>query len=231
MFIILSLIVGGFLLGTGSWEHFGQTVSRTSNRPLSVEFMIQLLWVMVGYSGWNAATYVAEELRRPDHTLPKALTFGTLIVAVLYLGLNLVFIYATPPNDLRDVVAVGQIAAKNLFGDGIAVVFSALMAISLMATVNAMVTIGPRVYYAMAQNGLFPKAAARLHPKWRTPIVAIPQSGDVRDTFECDSHTQSIHIYWFQSYDLHGARGCLRLYLPPENSDGGTFPRSIGCIL
>jgi APA family basic amino acid/polyamine antiporter len=143
--IILSLIVGGFLLGTGSWEHFAQTVPRTSNRPLSVEFMIQLLWVMVGYSGWNAATYVAEELRRPDHTLPKALALGTLIVAVLYLGLNLVFIYATPPNDLRDVIAVGQIAAKNLFGNGIAVVFSALMAISLMATVNAMVTIGPRV--------------------------------------------------------------------------------------
>ena len=129
------------------------------------------------YSGWNAATYVAEELRQPRHTLPKALALGTLIVAVLYLGLNLVFIYATPPNDLRGVIAVGQVAAKNLFGDRIAAVFSGLMAISLMATVNAMVTIGPRVYYAMALNGLFPKAAARLHPTWRTPTIAIVSQG------------------------------------------------------
>jgi APA family basic amino acid/polyamine antiporter len=175
--IILSLVLGGFLLGTGRWDHFSQTVARTSTRPLPVEFIIQLLWVMVGYSGWNAATYVAEELRRPDRTLPKALALGTLVVAVLYLGLNVVFIYATPPNDLREVIAVGQVAAKNLFGGEIATVFSALMAISLMATVNAMVTIGPRVYYAMASNGLFPKAAARLHPTWRTPIIAILSQG------------------------------------------------------
>lgn len=175
--MIILLVVCGFLLGTGRWEYFGQAVARTSTRPLPVEFSVQLLWVMVGYSGWNAATYVAEELRQPVRTLPKALALGTLVVAVLYIGLNLVFIYSTPPNDLRNVIAVGQVAARNLFGDRIGVIFSAAMAVCLMATVNAMVTIGPRVYYAMASNGLFPKAASRLHPKWRTPTVAILSQG------------------------------------------------------
>ena len=109
----------------------------------------------MAYSGWNAATYVAEELRQPARTLPIALAIGTGVVTVLYLGLNLVFIYAAPLQDLKGKLAVGAFAASRLFGPEVARVFSALMALSLMATVNAMVTIGPRVYYAMAKNGAF----------------------------------------------------------------------------
>ena len=74
---------------------------------------------------------------------------------------------------MRNVVAVGALAATNLFGSGIGNIFAALMAVSLVSTVNAMITIGPRVYYAMAHNGAFLKAAATVHPKWHTPVVAI----------------------------------------------------------
>lgn len=175
--IIVLLIASGILFGDGKWEHFHETVPRTSTRPLPVDFLIQLLWVMVGYSGWNAATYVAEELRNPEHTLPRALAMGTACVAVLYLGLNVVFFYATPPSELRNVIAVGQVSVHYLFPDEAASIFRVLMTVSLMAAVNAMVTIGPRVYYAMALNGLFPSAAGKLHPKWRTPVVAILSQG------------------------------------------------------
>jgi APA family basic amino acid/polyamine antiporter len=175
--LIVALIGGGVLVGTGQIAYLGQTVSRVSDRPAGFEFLIQLLWVMAAYSGWNAATYVAEELRQPERTLPRALALGTATVAILYLGLNFVFFYSTPPSGLRNVIAVGQVAATNLFGSGVAVVFSALMAISVMATVNAMATVGPRVYYAMALNGLFPKTAAKLHPTWRTPVAAILSQG------------------------------------------------------
>jgi APA family basic amino acid/polyamine antiporter len=140
-------------------------------------FVIELLFVMVGYSGWNAATYVAEELKRPERTLPAALAIGTGLVTALYLGLNMIFIYSTPIKDLKGVVAVGDVAAHNLFGQQGANIFGALMAISIMPTVNAMVTIGPRVYYAMAKNGAFLKAAAVVHPRWHTPVVAILSQG------------------------------------------------------
>jgi len=175
--IIIILIASGLLFGAGKWEHFHEAAPRTSARPLPVDFLIQLLWVMVGYSGWNAATYVAEELRNPERTLPRALAMGTACVAVLYLGLNVVFLYAAPPSELLNVIAVGQVSVHYLFGDEVAAIFRVLMTISLMAAVNAMVTIGPRVYYAMALNGLFPSAAGKLHPKWRTPVVAILSQG------------------------------------------------------
>src|SRR6266566_8970034 len=97
----------------------------------------------------------------------------SLIVAVLYLGLNLVFIYATPLEQMKGVIAVGTLSASNLFGPRVAGVFSALMAISIVSTVNAMVTIGPRVYYAMAKNKAFFQGAARVDPHWHTPVNAI----------------------------------------------------------
>ena len=72
---------------------------------------------MVGYSGWNAATYVAEELKQPERTLPAALAIGTGLVTALYVGLNMVFIYSTPVQAMKGVVAVGKLAAENLFLD------------------------------------------------------------------------------------------------------------------
>jgi APA family basic amino acid/polyamine antiporter len=175
--VIVALVVFGFVMGTGSWANFSAPAARDSTRPLPVEFMIQLLWVMVGYSGWNAATYVAEELKQPERTLPAALAIGTGLVTALYVGLNMIFIYSTPVQAMKGVVAVGKLAAGNLFGPPGAALFSGLMAISIMSTVNAMVTIGPRVYYAMAKNGAFVKAAARVHPRWHTPVVAILSQG------------------------------------------------------
>lgn len=175
--VIMALVGFGFLVGNGSWDNFTLPATRDSTRPLAVEFMIQLLWVMVGYSGWNAATYVAEELKQPERTLPAALAIGTGLVTALYVGLNMVYIYSTPVQALKGVVAVGKVSAENLFGPQFAVVFSVLMAISIMPTVNAMVTIGPRVYYAMAKNGAFLKAAAEVHPRWHTPVFAILSQG------------------------------------------------------
>ncbi|MGH9662601.1 MAG: APC family permease [Bryobacteraceae bacterium] len=175
--VIVSFVVIGFAAGSGSWDNLSQPAARDSASPLPVAFMIQLLFVMVGYSGWNAATYVAEELKQPERTLPAAIAVGTGLVTVLYIALNLVYFYATPAEQLKGVVAVGKVSAQNLFGPGVAGLFSALMAVSIMSTVNAMVTIGPRVYYAMAKNGAFLKAAAEVHPRWRTPVFAIVSQG------------------------------------------------------
>ncbi len=171
--IMASFIVLGLLVGTGDTAHFSMNAVRTSATSLPAQFAISLFWIYVAYSGWNAATYVAEELRQPSRTLPMALTVGTALVAVLYLLLNFIFIYAAPLEDMKGVLAVGALAATRLFGTEVGGIFSALMALSLMSTVNAMVTIGPRVYYAMAKNGAFLAAAANVHPKWRTPIAAI----------------------------------------------------------
>jgi APA family basic amino acid/polyamine antiporter len=175
--VLLAFIALGFTVGGGSTGNFSLTTARDSDTPLFAQFAISLVWVYVAYSGWNAATYVAEELRRPARTLPMALGIGTALVTALYLALNLVFIYASPLEDMKGKEAVGAFAASRLFGPGVAGVFSGLMALSLMSTVNAMVTIGPRVYYAMAGNGAFPAIAAKVHPRFHTPVAAIVAQG------------------------------------------------------
>jgi APA family basic amino acid/polyamine antiporter len=175
--VLVAFIALGFMAGTGSWGHFSMSAVRTSTTPILAQFAISLFWIYVAYSGWNAATYVAEELKKPERTLPVALAVGAGLVAVLYLGLNLIFIYAVPLEQMKGVIAVGALAASRLFGPGIAGIFSGLMALSLVSTVNAMVTIGPRVYYAMAKNRAFLPVAAKVDPRWHTPVPAIVLQG------------------------------------------------------
>jgi basic amino acid/polyamine antiporter, APA family len=175
--VIAALLVLGFTVGTGDWSHFTQTIARTSTTSLAVQFATSLIFVYYGYSGWNAAVYVAEEIRDPERTLPKALILGTLFVALLYALLNVLYIYANSVDELKGVPAVAAKAAGSLFGGQVGGLFSGAMAAALLASVNAMSMIGPRVYYAMARDGAFFAAAARLHPRWNSPWIAVLAQG------------------------------------------------------
>ena len=175
--VVVAFIVLGLAFGNGNWDNLSKAAIRTSTTPLFSQFIISLFFVYVAYSGWNAATYIAEELQQPARTLPISLTFATAFVAGLYLLLNVLFVYAMPLEQMKGVVAIGSLAASHLFGPAVAGIFSGAMALSLLATVNAMVTVGPRVYYAMAKNGAFFAAAAKVDPRWHTPVVAIVCQG------------------------------------------------------
>jgi basic amino acid/polyamine antiporter, APA family len=177
LIVMAGFVLLGLLVGQGSWSHFAEHAVRTSIVSLPSQFFISLLFVMFGYSGWNAATYIAEEVTRPERTLPAALAAGCAIVAALYLALNVVYIYATPLEQMKGVIAIGSVSAANLFGPGVAGAFSALLALCIVSTVNAEVTVGPRVYYAMAKNRAFFSAAGAVHPRWHTPVIAILSQG------------------------------------------------------
>lgn len=177
LLVLGGLLLLGFTIGDGDWGHFSEGMARTSSVPLANQFATSLVFVFYGYSGWNAAVYVAEEIRRPERTLPLALITGTVLVAVLYAALNVLYIYANPLSEMAGVPAVGAQAAISLFGSRAGGWFSIAMALSLLATVNAMSMIGPRVYYAMAQNRAFFPAAARLHSRWQSPWVAVVAQG------------------------------------------------------
>jgi APA family basic amino acid/polyamine antiporter len=171
--VLGAFLVLAFTLGKGSVAHFAETATRTSPHSLWAQFAVSLIFVMFAYSGWNAATYVAEEMMTPQRTLPAALLTGTLAVGIIYLLLNAAFIYALPLEAMKGVVRIGGAAAGALFGPRGGGVFSAVMAVALLSCVSAMVIVGPRVYYAMAQDGCFFRGAARVHPRWRTPMQAI----------------------------------------------------------
>lgn len=171
--LLIGFTLSGLLFGHGDWRHFSQAAARSAGTPLPQQFAISLFWIYVAYSGWNAATYVAEEVKNPERTLSRALMVGTGLVAVLYLLLNVTFFYGTPAESMKGVMAVGALSASHLFGSRVAGAFSALMACGLLSTVNAMTIAGPRVYYAMARDGQFFPFAATIHKRWRTPVNAI----------------------------------------------------------
>jgi APA family basic amino acid/polyamine antiporter len=119
-------------------------------------FAVSLVWISFSYSGWNAAIYIAGEVRDPERTLPRSLLAGTTLVMVLYVALNAVFLFAVPAEKISGQLEVGRIAAEALGGKVWAETVSGLVALVLISTVSAMVMAGPRVYARMAEDGYLP---------------------------------------------------------------------------
>jgi APA family basic amino acid/polyamine antiporter len=115
-------------------------------------FAISLVFVMYSYSGWNAATYIAGEIDDPHRSLPRALFAGTLIVLVLYVGLNAVFLYTTPMEKMAGQLDVAVIAGRYIFGDWGGRVVGGLICLGLVSSISAMMWIGPRVTMTMGED-------------------------------------------------------------------------------
>lgn len=174
---VLALVIFvalGLSIGAGSFASL--SASHSVPAP-ATGWLLALIPVMFSYSGWNAAAYVAEEIRNPGRNLPIALALGTGAVVIIYLGLNVLYLYALPPADLAGLISqsVGltDVVAQRLFGAVAGTLLAVLTAVSIAASISAMVLAGPRVYYAMARDGVFPSVVARVHTRFRTPAMAI----------------------------------------------------------
>jgi APA family basic amino acid/polyamine antiporter len=132
--------------------------------------MIAVIWT---YDGWNNINFAAGEIKNPGRNLPFSLIFGELGIAILYVGINCVYLYALPTDQIVGVVRVAEKAATALF-DGMAVpLISGAVVISTLGCLNGCILSGPRVYYAMARDKLFFSRAAHVHPRFRTPGFSI----------------------------------------------------------
>jgi basic amino acid/polyamine antiporter, APA family len=146
----------------------------TAGAVTTTGWLFALVPVMFMYSGWNAAAYMAEEVRNPGRNLPLALAMGTAAVIAIYLLLNVLFLYVMPIGELAMVKgSVMDVVADRLLGPRAGDVIGVISIISLSASTNAYTFAGPRVYFAMARDGVFFPAAAKIHPKYKTPSVSI----------------------------------------------------------
>jgi APA family basic amino acid/polyamine antiporter len=149
--LILTLCVVGLIKGHHSGFSF--TFHQSDFKQiLNPAFAVSLVYVSFAYSGWNSAAYITHQVKDPVKNLPKILITGTLIVMTLYTLMNFVFLYTVPLSDLEGRVDVAFIAAKNIFGQSGGKFVAALISIGLIASINSLLILGPRVTQAIADD-------------------------------------------------------------------------------
>jgi APA family basic amino acid/polyamine antiporter len=173
--LVASLIIAGFALGQGDFQH----LKPFANKRLTFDFSgwksigLSLMFIMFAYSGWNSATYIGSEIKNPLKVIPRSLLISTGIVTLLYLLLNLFFVYAIPPEQMAGEPEIGGVAARLAFGDFAGTIISLLISFALFSSLSAFIILGPRVYYSMARDGYFFKWVSTVHPRFKVPQNAL----------------------------------------------------------
>jgi len=149
--LILAFILAALIMGEAQPISFMPTsmdLTHLSGAP----FAISLVFVMYSYSGWNASTYIIGEMKDPQRSAPRSLFFATLIVLVLYVGINAVFIYTTPIDMMKGELEVALVVGKHVFGDTGGRIVGGLICFGLISAISAMIWIGPRVTKVMGED-------------------------------------------------------------------------------
>lgn len=169
---LLGIILLGILLGKGNLDHFSPFFALEKMSDLS-HFGFAFIPVIFTYAGWNAVIYMAGEVREPERNLPRALLWANLLVMLLYISINVVYFYAVPVEKMPGAIRVSELATTALFGRQTSAWITAIITVSILGSLNVTVMIGPRIYYAMAKDGLFFRRLTRIHPRFSTPSSAI----------------------------------------------------------
>lgn len=168
---IAGIALLAFIFGDGSQ---GALTGPMNFEPISWGgFGVALIAVLWAYDGWADLTFIAGEVKDPERTMPRALLLGTSIVVVLYLAINLAYLYVLPIVEMAASKLVAADAATKVFGPVGATIISGAVMLSAFGALNGSTITGPRILYAMADDGLFFKPIAYVHPRFKTPAAAI----------------------------------------------------------
>ena len=166
------LIGGGFLLAGRSAGPVAAPATPPSG-PIALAFGAALIPILFSYGGWQSANILSEEIREPRRTLPRAQLAGISIVIAVYVLANVVYLKTLTRDGLAATATPAAEAVRRLFGPGADRFIAAAIAISAFGFLDLTLLAPTRIYYAMAQDGLFFPALSRLHPRFRTPSAAI----------------------------------------------------------
>jgi len=169
--IILGIVAIGFSYSNGQWSHFGESYAGATGGIAG--FMAALVAALWAYDGWNDLNMVAGEINQPERNLPTALIAGVATVGVLYVLMNAAVQYVLPAAAIAASQRAASDATQIVVGSFGASIVSAGMAVSMLVTLNGTVMSGARVPFAMARDRYFFSALANVHPRFRTPSVAL----------------------------------------------------------
>lgn len=164
------LVAVGFIWGQGQWGHFAANPGAASPADLFGPAMVSVFFT---YSGWFVSAYVASEMIAPRRTLPWSLIISSLIVTVVYVLVNALYIYALPVEKMVGVVDIARLASAVLLGEHASHLLAVVVMFAILSSLNSVVLTAPRIYYAMARDGLFPRRLAQPHPTHQTPHWSI----------------------------------------------------------
>ncbi len=181
-FAAMAAFVGlGFIVGKGNWSNFqahGTSLTLGLGPGALISAMgVGMIAVFWAYDGWVYITWVAGEVKEPRRNVPLAMVLGVLAVAVIYIAMNLTYLYALPIKEIANHETIAHAAASALFSPRAAVWLSLMIAVSCFSAAATCTLSGARVYLAMAQDGVFFKRMAVIHPKWRTPAFSLMGQG------------------------------------------------------
>ena len=177
-FLKLGLLAFVFLWGVGfqlgNWSNFTPFVSRSTNStPLIGALAGGMVGAFFSFAGWWDLGKLAGEVKNPARTLPRALTYGVIIITIVYVLTSLNFVYLVPLDQVTSGETFAAQAGEVLFGRAGGLIFSLIVVVAVLGSITAVVMSAPRVYFAMARDGLFVPSVAVLHSRYETPARAI----------------------------------------------------------
>lgn len=177
-----AFVILGFAIGKGDWHHFsaapgqGLTLGLNAGQLISA-FGVALIAVFWAYDGWVYITWVSGEVKDPRRNVPRAMVLGVVAVGIIYMAMNMTYVYALPLGEIAKHEIIAHAAAVALFSPAAALWLSALIAVSCFGAMASCTMSGARVYFAMARDGAFFQKMAEVHPKWRTPAFSLIGQG------------------------------------------------------
>ncbi len=170
---IAALVIFGFALGTSNASSFLPLIPKSLHGNLTGALTIAMVGVLWTYGGWQHATFLAGEARDPRKSLPISIIAGTLLVVVTYVSINLVYLHLLPVGSISSTTRVAADAARTFLGSTGAMLISIAIIISTFGTAGIYTLSAPRIYYAMAEDGIFFRKTAYIHPRYHTPTYSI----------------------------------------------------------
>ena len=169
---LILLVVFAFTSPTGSVRNFSPVWSGAISMSALATVMVSVMWA---YDGWADLSFMSGEIKDPSRTLPRALIIGTLLIIAIYLLVNLAYIYLVPVPEIAQSRLIASTAVERIpiLGAAGAGLISAVVMISTFSSVNATMMTSPRIFFGMADRGLFFPAIARVSPRFKSPSTAI----------------------------------------------------------
>lgn len=170
---MLALVALAFGRGAPAVSHFDASPSSVFGHASVSVLLTALVPILFAYGGWQSCANIAAEIKEPARNLAKANVLGVIAVVVLYLSLNLAYLWVLTPAEIAASPALASDMARAAAGAAGARFVALLIVVSSLGFLAVVILTGPRLYYAMAADGLFFRRAARLHPRYHTPVFAL----------------------------------------------------------